>query len=436
MYKWKEDKLMTIYLLIPFIFIFLTFAIKLPIGWGMFIGSIVYLLLRGMNPLIIINTVSNGIYGSYILIAIPLFIFTANIMNSSKVTERIFSFANVLLGRFRGGTAYVNILASLIFAGMTGSALADASGLGIIEINQMKKEGYDLPFSCAITATTSVIGPIFPPSIPFVVFAMISGASVGKMFIGGIFPALLLCIMLGIYVYIISKKRNYPRGGIYALKEFVLISINAIPALATPIILLLGIYTGIMTPTEAGAIAALYTLIISFVFYKTLSLKKLKEIFINTIKTTGSIFLIIAAAYGFSYIITLEQVAPWLENIITSVHLSKYNFLFITNIIFIFLGCFIDVNVTQLVFVPIFVPIAKALGIDMVHFGVILCLNMMMGLATPPFGMLLFITSGIGKCPLKEIIKEVLPMLIFMFLTLFLVTYIPQIVLFLPSIMK
>lgn len=427
---------MTLYLLIPFAFLALAFIIKMPIAWGMLIGSAIYFLIRGIDLSIVINTASYGIYSSYILIAIPLFIFTANVMNSSAITDKIFRFANTVVGRFRGGTAYVNILASLIFAGMTGSALADASGLGMIEIDQMKKEGYDAPFSCALTSTTAVIGPTFPPSIPCVVYAMISGASVGKLFMGGIIPALMLCLTLGIYVWYISKKRQYPYGYRCTFKEFLKDTIKALPALFTPVILLIGIYTGIMTPTEAGAVAAVYTLLISLLVYRSLNKQQLKKIFVDTIKSTGSIFLIIAAAYSFSYIISLEQVAVWLSNLMNSLDMSKAIFLLVTNIIFIILGALIDVNVTQLVFVPIFVPLAKVLGIDLVHFGIMLCLNMMIGLATPPFGMLLFITSGISKTPLKDIVKEVLPMLVPMFITLFLITYFPNLVMWLPNMLS
>lgn len=424
---------MTWYLLIPFAFLLLAFFIRMPIGWGMFAGCIAYFLVKGISLKIAVNTTAYGIYNAYILIAIPLFIFTANIMNSSEVTDRIFRFATALVGRFRGGTAYVNILASLIFAGMTGSALADASGLGLIEIEQMKKDGYDAPFSCAITATTSVIGPTFPPSIPFVVFAMISGASVGKMFIGGILPALILCAVLGLYVCSVSKKRNYPRGQKLSGKQFLSDTLRAVPALLTPIILLIGIYTGVMTPTEAGAVSAFYTLLIAAVVYRTISWKSLQKIIIDTVLTTGSIFLIIAAAYCFSYIITLEQVAPWLSGVTKGIMTSKYVFLLLVNVIFLILGCFVDVNVTQLVFVPIFVPIAKSFGIDMVHFGVMLCLNMMIGLATPPFGMLLFITSGIGKCPLKDVIRETIPIIGFMLAALLIIAFFPQTVLWLPG---
>lgn len=427
---------MTWYLLIPFAFLLLAFLIRMPIGWGMFAGCIVYFLTRGINLTVAVNTAAYGIYNAYILIAIPLFVFTANIMNSSEVTDRIFNFAAALVGRFQGGTAYVNILASLIFAGMTGSALADASGLGLIEIEQMKKDGYDPPFSCAITAVTSVIGPTFPPSIPFVVFAMLSGASVGKMFIGGILPAVILCLALGIYVFVISKKRNYPYGKSLPLKQFIVDTVKALPALFTPVILLIGIYTGVMTPTEAGAVSAFYTLIIAVFVYRTISWKSFTKILFDTVSATGAIFLIIAAAYCFSYIITLEQVAPWLSGVMNSLSLSKTFFLLLVNIIFLILGCFVDVNVTQLVFVPVFIPIAKAFGIDMVHFGVMICLNMMIGLATPPFGMLLFITSKIGKCPLKDVIRETVPMLGFMFSALLIITYFPNIVLWLPGLIR
>lgn len=426
---------MTWYILIPFIFLALSFIIRLPIGWGMFAGCVAYFVARGMSLTVILNSSAFGVYNSYILIAIPLFVFTANIMNTGKVTEKIFGFANSIVGRFPGGTAYVNILSSLIFAGMTGSALADASGLGILEIKQMEKEGYDTPFSCAITAATSVIGPIFPPSIPFVVFAMLSGASVGKMFIGGIIPAVLLCIVMGIYVTYISKKRNYPRGRKYFFSEIVRNTIGAIPALLTPVILLIGIYTGVMTPTEAGAVAALYTLIIAVIVYKSISIKQFKKIIIDTIVTSGSIFLIVAAAYSFSYIISIEQMDKVLSAFVNTANFGKYGFLLAVNIIFILLGSFLDVNVIQLVFVPIFIPIAKTLGIDMVHFGIMLCLNMMMGLATPPFGMLLFIVSGIGNSPMEKVVKEIIPMLLLIILVLLIITYIPQVVLWLPGLM-
>jgi len=346
-----------------------------------------------------------GLTNSYILIAIPLFIFTANVMNSSEVTDKIFDFARSIIGRKPGATGYVNIVASLIFAGMTGSAVADASGLGTLEIEQMKKEGYDMPFACAITASTAVIGPIFPPSIPFVIYAMISGASVGKLFMGGMVPAIILCIVTGIYVYFISKKRSYPIGSKVAFSHFASSTLRALPALLTPVILLAGIYTGIMTPTEAGAVAAAYTLVIAFLVYRTVNVKALGKILFDTLRTTGTIFLVIAGAYGFSFIITSEQVSKVIVNAMSGIVSSPWVFLIVVNFLFLILGALVDVNVSELVFIPIILPLVHYFNIDLVHFGVMICLNMMIGLLTPPFGMLLFVTAGIGKVSRKGIIE-------------------------------
>ena len=427
---------MSWYLLIPFVFLIAAFLIRMPIGWGMLAGCIAYFFAKGIDLSVVMSTAGYGVYSSYILIAIPLFVFMANIMNTSEVSDKMFNFANALVGKFHGGMGYVNIICSLIFAGMTGSALADASGVGKLEIEHMKKEGYDAPFASALTATTSVIGPTFPPSIPMVVFAMISGASVGKLFLGGVIPALIQCVMLGVYVYIVSKKRNYPRGAKVTVKQFLIDTFKALPALFTPVLLLVGIYTGVMTPTEAGAVAAAYTLLIAIFVYRTLSWEGFKNVILDTLKTTGSIFVIVAAAYSFSYIISLEQVAQWMSGLIVGFNGSKAAFLLMVNIIFLILGCFVDVNVTQLVFVPIFIPLAKALGVDMVHLGVVLCLNMMIGLCTPPFGMLLFISANAGECSLKDVIKETIPMLLFMVAGLMLITFVPDLVMWLPNMMK
>jgi len=408
----------------------------MPIGFGMLIGSIAYFLAKGTSMSTMVNTICYGLTNSYILIALPLFIFTANVMNSAQVTDKIFDFARAIIGRKHGATGYVNILASLIFAGMTGSALADASGLGKLEIEQMKKEGYDLPFTCAITAATAVIGPIFPPSIPFVIYAMISGASVGKLFLGGMMPAFILCIVMGIYVYFISKKRNYPVGPKISFRNFAVSTFKALPALFTPVILLSGIYTGVMTPTEAGAVAAAYTLIIAFFVYRTMKLKALAGIVLDTLRTTGTIFLVISAAFAFSYIVTVEQVSPAIVTALTSVVHSPWQFLFFVNILFLILGCFVDVNVSQLVVLPLIMPLVHFYNINLVHFGVMIVLNMMIGLLTPPFGMLLFVTANVGKCPLKDLIREVMPLVGVEIVALAIITYVPQSVLLMANLMK
>ena len=427
---------MSWYLLIPFLFLILAFVIRMPVGLGMLVGSIAYYLAKGLSLGSLVNTVCFGLTNSYILIAIPLFVFTANVMNSSEVTDKIFDFARSVIGRKPGATGYVNIVASLIFAGMTGSAVADASGLGTLEISQMKKEGYDMPFSCAITASTAVIGPIFPPSIPFVIYAMISGASVGKLFMGGMVPAIILCIVTGIYVYFISKKRKYPVGAKAAFRNFVSSTLRAVPALLTPVILLFGIYSGFMTPTEAGAVAAAYTLVISFFVYRTLNLKAIGKVLLDTLKTTGVIFLVIAGAYGFSFIITSEQVSRTVVDAMSGIVSSPWVFLLSVNFLFLILGALVDVNVSELVFIPIILPLVHHFNIDLVHFGVMICLNMMIGLLTPPFGMLLFVTAGIGKVSLKDLIREVLPLIGVLLVALAIITYIPETVMYMTRFVR
>ena len=294
----------------------------------------------------------------------------ANVLNEGEVTDKLFSFCNGLLGRLKGGTAQVNVFISLIFSGMTGSAIADASGIGLMEIDQMKKEGYDAEFSCAITAASATVGPIFPPSIPMVIYAMLSGASIGKLFMGGMVPGVLLAILLMIYVAFISHKRNYPAGVVMSKREFLKATLQALPALFTVVILLGGIYSGICTPTEAGAVASAYALIISALIYKTLGWKKLWGIIKKSAANTATLALLCGTSMLFSYIISLEQVPRVVASLVMGITDNKYIFLFIVNIVFLLLGCVLDVSTIQLVFVPMVLPLVQAMGIDLVHFGV------------------------------------------------------------------
>lgn len=427
---------MSINILIPFAFLFLAFIIKKPIGLGMLVGAIIYFFVEGLSFSAFVNTITYGVFSGYVLLAIPLFIFTANIMNSSAITDKIYKFANGMMGRFRGGSAHVNIVASLIFAGMTGSALADASGLGVIEIEQMKKEGYDKPFSCALTAASAVVGPIFPPSIQMVIFSMISGASVGKLFMGGMIPAFVICIMLGLYVIYIARKRNYPRGVKEPFKQFMKETLFALPALLTPVVLLVGIYTGVMTPTEAGAAAAAYVILISVLVYRSLSPKALWTIVKKTCITTGQIFLIVIGAYIFSYIINLEQFGVAIQGFTKSLHLSKVGFIIFVNVLFLAMGMLVDINVSTLVVLPLILPLVHMYQIDLVYFGVMITLNQMIGLVTPPFGMLLFVTAGVGKCELKPLIKETIPMIGMLLAALAIIAIFPQTVTFFTNIVK
>jgi tripartite ATP-independent transporter DctM subunit len=420
---------------LPIIILGLTLLFNVPITYGMLASGAFYLLVSGADIGMIVDQVMGTMFTGYVLMAVPLFIFTANVMNSGKVTDSMFEFCKGLIGKRRGALAYVNVLISLIFSGMTGSAIADASGIGIIEINAMKKDGYDKPFSCAITAASATIGPIFPPSIPFVIYAMLSGASVGKLFLGGMIPGIVIAIALMIYISFISKKRNYPRGSTYGFKEFISFSLKAFPALLTPVILLVGIYTGIVTPTEAGAIAAFYALIISIFAYKVLSFKDFLKTLKDTALQTGAITILTGAASVFSYIVARENMPSMLAAFMMSVTHNKYIILFFFNILFLLLGMFLDTSTLQFIFLPMVLPIVNAVGIDLVHFGVVISLNMMIGLSTPPFGFLLFITSGISKTPIVDIIREILPMVVVLLIVLFIITFIPQIVLFLPGLM-
>ncbi|HWP68990.1 MAG TPA: TRAP transporter large permease, partial [Rectinemataceae bacterium] len=365
---------------------------------------------------------------------VPLFIFAANVMNSSKITDKIFGFANVLVGRWRGGLGHVNVVASLIFSGMSGSAVADASGLGIMEIDAMRKEGYDDAFSCAITASSAVIGPIFPPSIPLVIYGVIAGASIGNLFLAGMVPGVLLAVALCVYVAYIARKRNYPKGLKYTVSQFLKMTFSAFPALLTPAILLAGIYTGVMTATEAAAVAGFYALVIAILFYRTLGLRQLYKVLVDTVKSTGQIGLVLGAAYVFSYIISVERLPQLAGNLIISIASTKMSFLLLTNVVLFILGMFVDSAVLQLVLLPILVPIARQLGIDMIHFGIIFTLNTMIGLCTPPYGMLLFIVAGISGEKMKLIIKEIAPMILAMVVVLLVVTYVPDVVMWVPRL--
>lgn len=422
--------------LVLFVTLAVCFVIRMPISFSMMVAPIVYFLVANPNRLNSLYTVITGnMIAGFTMLAAPLFVFMANVLNESEITDKMFNFCNGLLGRMKGGTAQVNVLISLIFSGMTGSAIADASGIGLMEIQQMKKEGYDAEFSCAITAASATIGPIFPPSIPMVIYGMLSGASVGKLFMGGMVPGVLLAALLMVYVFFISHKRSYPSGVIMSLRQFLRATLIALPALLTVILLLWGIYGGVCTPTEAGALASAYALLIGFLVYRSLGWEKLKVILVKTASNTATLALLCGSAYLFSYVVALEKIPATVASFVTGICPNKYIFLLVVNIVFLLLGCVLDVSTIQLVFVPMVLPLVKAFGIDLVHFGVVICLNMMIGLSTPPFGMLLFIVSGLGKTKIAGVIKEILPMVIIMIALLFLCTYCEPIVMFLPNLM-
>jgi len=396
-------------------------------------ASVFYFVFAGIDVGMVAAQLLTNLNSKFILIAVPLFVFAAKIMNTGEITKMVFDFANSIVGRLRGGMGHVNVMASIIFSGMTGSAIADASGLGIMEIEAMRKHGYEDGFSCGVTVASATIGPVFPPSIPMVFYAMLSGTSIGDLFLGGMIPGILIGAFLMAYIAYIAGKRNFPRSPKSTLKQFFLNTAKACPALLTPVILLGGIYSGVVTPTEAGALAALYAIFICFFIYRALNIKKLYDIITDTVKTTGTLVLIVGASFCVSYIVTIEHVPDMLSKFLLCITDNKYLLLLIINILFIVLGMFIDTMCIILVFIPMVLPLVSSLDINLVHFGVMIVLNMMIGLSTPPFGMLLFIVSGISGTPLKTVIKESYPMTIVMLFVLFLVTFIPDIVMFIPN---
>ncbi len=414
------------------------FILRIPIGFGMMMSAIFYFVVAP-GPIATVDQVAmqflTNLNASFVLIAVPLFVFMAEIMNSSKVTNTIFDFAAGLVGKRRGALAQVNIINSIIFSGMTGSAIADASGPGNMEMKAMIDAGYDDGFTCAVTAASATEGPIIPPSIPMVFISMLSGASVGALFMGGVVPGLILGLVMMVYTAIVSVKRNYPRGKTYPFMQFVGVTLKSIPALLTVVILLGGIYSGIVTPTEAGALAAAWALIISVFFYRSFGPKELWEVLKNTVRTTGTLSFLVGAAYAFSYIVAIEHIPGMVAQWMLGLTANKYVMLLIINIVFLVLGMFLDTMAITLVFVPMVLPVINAMGIDLVHFGVVVVLNMMIGLSTPPYGMLLFVVSGLTGTKLKVIIKEMIPFIILFIGVLFLITYVPDAVLWLPKLM-
>lgn len=422
-------------IIISLIILAVCFLIKIPIPISIFAGSLSYILITGDDIGLIASSVMGSMYGNSSIVAIPLFIFLANIMTSSKVAEYMFTFVKALFGKKRGATAYMNILASLVFAGMSGSALADVCGIGMMEVDEMRKDGYDSPFSCAITAATAVVGPIFPPSVQLVIFAMLSGASVGALFMGGVLPAVMICFALAVYVAIVSKKRDYPRGPGFTFKQLMAYTWKALPALLTPVILLVGIYSGIVTATESGVLASAYAILIAAFVYRVFSFKDLLKALKETIIQTSVIMATMASVYALNLVIVKSGLGASIANAILGVTDNKYVFMLLVNLVFLICGMFIPGEIPTYIIIPLLLPVATALECDLVWFGVIVTINLIFGLITPPYGMMAFVISGAAKVPLSDIFKELIPMAIILFLCLILMIFIPGIVTWIPSMM-
>jgi C4-dicarboxylate transporter, DctM subunit len=411
-------------------------ALGLPIGHSMVAGSILYLLLSGLDLGTAAEQILNGLFNSYVLLAIPLFILAADLMNIGSLTDRLLQFCLILVGRFRGGLGHVNVVANMIFAGMSGSAIADAVGIGRIIIGMMTREGrYPIAYAGAITASAAIIGPIIPPSIPMVLYALISDTSIGYLFLGGFIPGIMLGVAFMIMNSIIARRRNYPVEAKIPLRDVPKITIRAFPALMLPVILLFGIYGGVMTPTEGAAAAAFYALLASTVLYRAVTWKQLYDAILSSAKATTSIGMLIAGALVFNYVVTIENIPSSLARFMGGYDLSAAGFLLLVNIILLVLGCLLEGSTIILVVLPIFIPTAKVLGIDLVHFGVVCVVNIMIGLLTPPYGLLLFVLANMTKQPLGAIVREASPFIFVSILVLAIITIVPDSILWLPRVM-
>ena len=408
-------------------------VLGLPIGLAMITATIVYLGTSGQDMSVAAEQVLNGLNGSYVLLAVPLFIFSAGLMNAGSLTDRLLRFCNLLVGRFRGGLGHVNVVQSVIFAGMSGSAIADAAGSGKVQIDMMTKGGaYPASYAAALTAVTAVIGPIIPPSIPMVLYALVADASIGYLFLGGVIPGLLMAAaQMGINSWM-AHRHDFPIAERVPLREFPRLTLEALPALMMPVILLGGIYGGVMTPTEAAAVAAAYAWLIAAVFYRSITLAQTWAAVRESARSTAAIGMLIAGALALNYVITSENVPNTVRGILAGWEMSPWQFLLVVNLILLVLGCLMEGSTILLVVVPVLVPTAQALGIDMVHFGVVVVVNIMIGLITPPYGLLLFICAKLSGQPLTAVVRDTLPFLVAMIAALVLITYVPELVLWLP----
>jgi len=410
--------------------------LRVPIGFCLMLSSFAYILVTGDISFSIMTQRLEAGAEQFTLLAVPFFIMAGKLMNAGGITDRIFNFARAIVGHIPGGLGHANVLASIFFSGMSGAAVADAGGLGSIEIDAMKKDGYTARFSGAVTAASSTIGPIIPPSIPIIVYAVFAETSVAALFAAGVIPGLLMGLALMIMIYIYSIRFNYPKHPRANLKQLYGKFTAAIPPLITPLILVGGILGGVFTPTEAGAVAALYALFLGMVVYRTVNLKKIWEVFLDSSYTTATVMLIVIAASLFGWVLTLERIPVIAGSFILSLTQNKIIILLITNLFLFFVGCFLEPVAAMIILIPVFLPICQQLGINLVHFGIIMVLNLMIGLLTPPVGLVLYVIADIAKIPFEEVVRATLPFLIPLIAVLFLLTYWPNIVLILPRLMN
>ncbi len=424
---------MGLFIILTFFGLFMT---GFPVVVAIMIPALVYIFANGVPIQMIVQRMQYSL-DSYPLIAVPVFIFVGNLMNSTGITTRIFRFADTLVGRLPGGLAQVNVFGSLIFAGMSGAALADVGGLGLVEIQAMKEKGFSVPFSCAVTVASATVGPIFPPSIPLVIYGSVASVSVVKLLVGGIIPALISVAAMMTMTGILAVMRNYPRASRWpSLNELVSTLIPALPALFTPVLLIIGMLAGIFTPTEAASITVLYVFIIGIFVHRELTFEHVKNALYETVKSTSTILIIVSAASIFGWILAVEQIPQIFSAFLLSISRNPIVLLLILNLILFLAGMFLDSTTATLLLVPIVAPPLVSAGVDPIHLGLVFIFNIMIGIVTPPMGLALFLVSDIAKCPIKDVVRETIPYLIPLIATLVIITYVPQTVLLIPNLMK
>jgi tripartite ATP-independent transporter DctM subunit len=415
---------------------FLLMILGFPVVIAIALPAIVYIFANGF-PVELISLRMQYALDSYPLLAIPIFIYAGNLMNSTGVTQRIFKFADLSVGRIHGGLAQVNIFAGLMFASMSGAALAAVGGLGPVTLKSMQEKGYDKPFAAAITVSSATVGPMFPPSIPLIIYGAVASVSIVKLFLAGIIPSLIIVVLLMITTAIIAKIRHYPRADKWpSFSDLRKSFYPAAPAIAAPIILVGGLLTGMFTPTEAAAVMVAYVILISLFIYKELKLSHLLDAALQTIRTSVSILIIISAASLFGWILAVEQIPQTFASSILTLTQNPVHLLIIINLLLIVVGMFLDSTTATLLVVPIIAPPLVMAGVDPVHLGVVVILNLMVGLVTPPLGLSLFLISNIAKMPVNKVLKGVLPFLIPLVVTLLLVTFFPSISLLIPNMFQ
>ena len=409
--------------------VFLRFPIAIAIGVAV---SVAIAFFSNLSFFILVQNLVVGI-DSFVFLSIPLFVMAGLLMNQGGITDRIFLFARALVGHIRGGLGQANIVASMIFSGMSGSAVADAGGLGVIEIKAMNDQGFPKEFSAAITVASSVIGPVIPPSIPMVLYGALAEVSIGRLFLGGIIPGILVGVSLMVLVYVMSLFRNYPRDRRVSLREFGSRFLNALFPGLTPVLIIGGILGGIFTPTEAAAVAVVYAFVLSFFVYRSVRLKDLPGILLETMMTTAIVTFVISTTKSFSYLLLLGDVSGWLVETLQGITMNRFVMLFLLNAILLFFGCVMEAGMALILLVPILVPVLNAVGIDLIHFGVVMTLNLMIGVATPPVGVGLFVVSHVADLSVERLMRAILPFLVPPILVLFLITYIPALVTWIPN---